>query len=52
MIRNAYYSRQPMYTLVPRHVREDMEWMASIGTNTVIGDPVSWLLRSASCIRS
>jgi len=24
-----------MYTLVPRHVREDMEWMADVGTNAV-----------------
>jgi hypothetical protein len=24
-----------MYTLVPRYVREDMEWMAGVGTNAV-----------------
>jgi hypothetical protein len=32
---NAYYLRAHMYTLVPRHVREDMEWMAGIGTDIV-----------------
>jgi hypothetical protein len=32
---NAYYFRAHMYTLVPRHVREDMEWMADIGTDAV-----------------
>src|SRR6266545_942684 len=32
---NAYYFRAHMYTLVPRHVREDMKWMADIGTNIV-----------------
>jgi len=32
---NAYYFRAHMYTLVPRHVREDMKWMAEIGTNIV-----------------
>jgi hypothetical protein len=32
---NAYYFRAHMYTLVPRHVREDMKWMADIGTNVV-----------------
>ncbi len=25
-----------MYTIVPRHVREDMEWMADIGTDAVV----------------
>ncbi len=24
-----------MYTLVPRHVREDLKWMADVGTNVV-----------------
>lgn len=32
---NAYYFRANMYTLVPRHVREDLEWMAGAGTNAV-----------------
>ena len=32
---NAYYLRANMYTLVPRHVREDLEWMADAGTNVV-----------------
>lgn len=32
---NAYYLRAHMYTLVPRQVREDLKWMADIGTNTV-----------------
>lgn len=32
---NAYYLRAHMYTLVPRHIREDLKWMADIGTNTV-----------------
>lgn len=31
----AYYLRAHMYTCVPRHIREDLEWMASIGTNYV-----------------
>jgi len=35
MFLNAYYFRQHMYTLVPRHVREDMEWMVSVGTDAV-----------------
>lgn len=34
-ILNAYYFRGHMYTLVPRHVREDMKWMADVGTNIV-----------------
>ncbi len=34
-ILNAYYFRAHMYTLVPRHVREDMKWMADTGTNVV-----------------
>ncbi len=33
---SAYYFRAHMYTIVPRHVREDMEWMADIGTNAVV----------------
>ncbi|MCG6188290.1 hypothetical protein [Maribellus maritimus] len=32
---NAYYFRAHMYTLVPRHVREDLKWMADVGTNIV-----------------
>lgn len=32
---NAYYLRAHMYTLVPRQVREDMKWMAGLGTNVV-----------------
>ena len=32
---NAYYFRAHMYTLVPRHVREDLKWMADVGTNVV-----------------
>lgn len=35
MLLNAYYFRAHMYTLVPRQVREDMQWMADIGTNIV-----------------
>ena len=31
----SYYFRAHMYTIVPRHVREDMKWMADIGTNAV-----------------
>ncbi len=34
-ILNAYYLRAHMYTMVPRHVREDLKWMADIGTNVV-----------------
>jgi hypothetical protein len=32
---NSYYLRAHMYTLVPSQVREDMKWMAGIGTNIV-----------------
>lgn len=32
---NAYYLRAHMYTLVPKHVREDLKWMADAGTNIV-----------------
>jgi hypothetical protein len=28
---NAHYFRAHMYTMVPRHVREDMKWMADAG---------------------
>lgn len=28
---NAHYFRAHMYTLVPRHVREDLQWMADAG---------------------
>jgi hypothetical protein len=28
---NAHYFRAHMYTMVPRHVREDMKWMAGAG---------------------
>lgn len=31
----AYYFRAHMYTCVPRHIREDMEWMADKGTHYV-----------------
>lgn len=34
-ILNAYYFRAHMYTIVPRHVREDLKWMADRGTNAV-----------------
>ncbi len=32
---NAYYFSAHMYTCVPRHIREDMKWMADIGTNSI-----------------
>lgn len=32
---NAYYFRAHMYTMVPRHVRDDLRWMADAGCNTV-----------------
>ncbi|MGH9838866.1 MAG: hypothetical protein ACREEM_08790 [Blastocatellia bacterium] len=32
---NAYYFRAHMYTCVPRHIRDDMRWMADIGTNII-----------------
>ncbi len=32
---SAYYFRQHMYTLVPRYVREDMAWLADVGTDAV-----------------
>lgn len=31
----AYYFRQHMYTLVPKYVREDMAWMADVGTDAI-----------------
>ena len=31
----AYYFRQHMYCLVPHQVREDMKWMADVGTDAV-----------------
>lgn len=34
-ILNAFYYRQHMYTLVPRYVREDMQWLADVGTTTI-----------------
>lgn len=36
MFVSAYYFRAHLYTIVPRHVREDMEWMARVGTNAVV----------------
>lgn len=35
MFVNSYYFRAGMYTLVPRHVREDMQWMRDHGTDAV-----------------
>lgn len=32
---NAYYFRAHTYTLVPAQVRDDMRWMADVGTNAV-----------------
>ncbi|QEC78584.1 hypothetical protein [Mucilaginibacter ginsenosidivorax] len=34
-ILNAYYLRAHMYTIVPRQIKEDLQWMADIGTNVV-----------------
>ena len=34
-ILNAYYFRAHMYTMVPRQVREDLQWMADLGTQVV-----------------
>ena len=34
-ILNAYYFQHHTFCLVPRHVREDMEWMADVGTNAI-----------------
>ncbi len=36
MFISAYYFRAHTYTLVPRHVREDMQWMADHGTDAVV----------------
>ncbi|MCC5848666.1 MAG: hypothetical protein JJU29_11270 [Verrucomicrobia bacterium] len=33
---SAYYFRAHLYTQVPRHVREDLRWMADCGTNAVV----------------
>ncbi len=32
---NAYYFRAHSYTLVPRQIREDLKWMADLGTHSV-----------------
>lgn len=32
---SCYYFRGHMYTMVPRHVREDLQWMADHGTDAV-----------------
>jgi len=32
---SAYYLRANMYTCVPSHIREDMKWLASVGTDNV-----------------
>jgi len=32
---NAYYFRAHMYTMVPSQVRQDMQWMADLGTKVV-----------------
>lgn len=34
-VTTAYYFRAHSYTMVPRHVREDMEWMADHGTDAI-----------------
>jgi hypothetical protein len=34
-MRGAYYFRQHMYTLVPRQLRDDLAWMADVGTDAV-----------------
>jgi hypothetical protein len=34
-ILNAYYLRAHMYTIVPKQIKEDLQWMANIGTNVV-----------------
>jgi hypothetical protein len=33
---SAYYFRAHLYTQVPRHVRDDLAWMADMGTQAVI----------------
>lgn len=35
MFTTAYYFRAHSYTIVPKHVREDMEWMADHGTDAI-----------------
>ena len=35
MFLNAYYFRAHMYTCVPHQIREDLEWMADLGTNAI-----------------
>ena len=32
---SCYYFRAHMYTMVPRHVREDLKWMADHGTDAI-----------------
>ncbi len=32
---NAYYLRAHMYTMVPHQVKEDLKWMADVGTNII-----------------
>jgi hypothetical protein len=32
---NAYYFRAHMYTMVPRHIREDLRWMADNGASAL-----------------
>jgi hypothetical protein len=32
---SAYYFRAHMYTMVPRQVREDLQWMADLGTDAI-----------------
>lgn len=34
-ILNAYYLRAHMYTIVPKQIKEDLKWMADIGTSVV-----------------
>lgn len=46
-ILSAYYFRAHMYTMVPRHVREDMQWMAEAGTDTVCVAVLEQDLRAA-----
>jgi len=35
MYLTAYYFRQHQYTLVPKHLKEDFEWMADCGCQGV-----------------
>jgi hypothetical protein len=32
---NAHYFRQHTYTIVPRHLREDLKWIADVGTEGI-----------------